>query len=308
MPDLDQLPTEDSPQLTLDPADTPTDDLPEWFATIREIGVMGVALVDLLSAASNVRFRLQDSSPTLNLSAAAIEKALGLAILPELQGEDAALSGRPWRRGSPTSHPGSRSIAGHVWGPPGAPSGDARNASANGSNRRRTPPGAGPRKPGDGRPTPPNTRPTSPTRHPRISRPADPSGDRTRPNTTPGIARPSPHRKVMFLAARPLRGRRGDRPPGIRGGRDLLGHRGTAPAEMTESRAELLASFSDGAALLAKQGLKKNPDQIGDGTGNEGALRAAANRLLARNPEGREILKRRGFDRESVDRMQNPVY
>jgi hypothetical protein len=78
------------------------------------------------------------------------------------------------------------------------------------------------------------------------------------------------------------------------------------PDEMTEDRAEILASFSDGAAMLAKQGLKGNPDPVGDGNEGEGALRASADRLLAKNPEGREILKRRGWDRESIERMQRP--
>jgi hypothetical protein len=81
---------------------------------------------------------------------------------------------------------------------------------------------------------------------------------------------------------------------------------GDTPASMTEDRAELLASFGDGQALLAKQGLKANPSKLGDGDEDGGRL--AANRLLARSSEGRAILKGRGFDSISIDRMQTPGY
>jgi hypothetical protein len=38
----------------------------------------------------------------------------------------------------------------------------------------------------------------------------------------------------------------------------------------------------------------------------EGALRAAADRSLARTEQGRAILKRRGFSSTDIERMQRP--
>jgi hypothetical protein len=79
-----------------------------------------------------------------------------------------------------------------------------------------------------------------------------------------------------------------------------------APAAMTQSRANLLASFSDGRALIAKMGLKGDPEIIGGGSVSEGALRAAADKNLAYTEQGRAILKRRGYDSMAIERMQRP--
>ena len=69
-----------------------------------------------------------------------------------------------------------------------------------------------------------------------------------------------------------------------------------APADMTETRAEVLASFSDGVATLAKLGLKGNPKGPADNK-----ERAAADRLLSKTATGGDLLKRRGCDRETIE-------
>jgi hypothetical protein len=82
MPSRDRIPselTEGLPRPTTE-ADEPLDEADESWATIREIGVLQVALSDLLSDAANLKFRLQDASPAMNLSPAAIAKVLDLAI------------------------------------------------------------------------------------------------------------------------------------------------------------------------------------------------------------------------------------
>ena len=73
---------------------------------------------------------------------------------------------------------------------------------------------------------------------------------------------------------------------------------GDVPAPMTEERANLLATFSAGKALLAKMGLMESPPEIG-GPGD----RAKADRLLAFSQSGREILRRRGVSSTEIDRL-----
>jgi hypothetical protein len=81
---------------------------------------------------------------------------------------------------------------------------------------------------------------------------------------------------------------------------------GSQSADMSEGKASILATFNDGQALLAKFGLKGNPPPVGDGTQNEVALRAAADKNLAHSEQGRTILARRGFSATQIERLQRP--
>jgi hypothetical protein len=88
MPSRDQLKSEE--QTTLDRDESPSDEWPpefgpEYWESFRQIGLLQVALTDLLSDAANLAFGLRDSAATLDLSPAAFFKVFARAIPPEIR-------------------------------------------------------------------------------------------------------------------------------------------------------------------------------------------------------------------------------
>jgi hypothetical protein len=122
------------------------------------------------------------------------------------------------------------------------------------------------------------------------------SGNRAERDRLVAIARREGYLLPAFFAPDVSRAKEAD------GDYAAFSYSGNTPEPMTEERAELLGSSNDGRALLARMNLKPNPATFADD--GEVGLRTECNRLLSHTEAGRDVLRRRGFDSLTIERMQ----
>jgi hypothetical protein len=90
MPERQHPRAEESPAPDLDRDGSPSDEWPqefgpEYWESYRQIGLLQVALTDLLSDAANLTYSLRDSAATLDLSPAAFSAVFARAVPPEIR-------------------------------------------------------------------------------------------------------------------------------------------------------------------------------------------------------------------------------